>query len=102
LNLLEIVVRPVYSSEESHYQDLMRQHHYLGALPKIAETLWYVAAWRTEWVGLLSFSASALKCEARDQWIGWDFRLKYGRLRLIANNSRFLIMPDWHIQNLGS
>jgi hypothetical protein len=102
LNLLEIVVRPVYLSEESHYQDLMRQHHYLGALPKIGETLWYVAAWRTEWVGLLSFSASALKCEARDHWIGWDFRLKYGRLKLIANNSRFLIMPDWHIQNLGS
>ena len=69
----------------------MRQHHYLGALPKIGETLWYVAVCRHEWVALLSFSASALKCEARDRWIGWDFRLQYGRLKLIVNNSRFLI-----------
>jgi hypothetical protein len=102
LNLREILVRPVRSSEERRYQDLMRQHHYLGSLPKIGETLWYVAAWHTEWVALLSFSASALKCAPRDHWIGWDFRLKYGRLKLIVNNSRFMIVPDWHIPNLGS
>ena len=26
----------------------------------------------------------------------------YGRLNLIANNSRFLILPDWHLPNIGS
>ena len=102
INLREIHVRPVRSSEERRYQDLMQEHHYLGSLPKISETLWYVAAWRDEWVSLLSFSASALKCAARDCWIGWDFRLQYGRLKLVVNNSRFLIMPDWHVPNLGS
>jgi hypothetical protein len=71
-------------------------------LPKIGETLWYVAAWRDEWVALLSFSASALKCAARDRWIGWDFRHQYGRLKLVVNNSRFLIVPHWHVPNLGS
>ena len=40
LDLREIVVRPVRTAEESRYQELMRQHHYLGALPKISETLW--------------------------------------------------------------
>jgi len=80
----------------------MRQHHYLGGLPKISETLWYVATWREEWVALLSFSASALKCAVRDRWIGWDFRHRYGRLKLIVNNSRFLILPEWHVSNLGS
>ena len=53
-------------------------------------------------VALLSFSASALKCAARDRWIGWDLRHQYDRLKLIVNNSRFLILPDWHISNLGS
>jgi hypothetical protein len=62
------------SFAEHRFQDLMRQHPYLGALPKIGETLWYVATWREEWAALLSFSASALKCAARDRWIGWDFR----------------------------
>lgn len=79
----------------------MRQHHYLGDLPKISETLWYVATWREEWMALVSFSASALKCAARDGWIGWDFRHRSGRLKLIANNSRFLILPKG-VPNLGS
>jgi len=99
---MEILVRPVRSCEEQRYRDLMQQHHYLGFLPKIGETLWYVAVWRDEWVALLGFSASALKCAARDRWIGWDFRYQYGRLKLIVNNSRFVIMPERHVPNLGS
>lgn len=102
MNLREIVVRPIRPLEEQHYQRLMQEHHYLGSLPKIGETLWYIAAWRDQWVALLSFSASALKCAARDRWIGWDFRHQYDRLKLIGNNSRFLILPDWHLPNLGS
>src|SRR2546430_16038013 len=65
-------------------------------------SLWYVASWREQWVALLSFSASALKCAARDRWIGWSFRQQYARLKLVVNNSRFLILPDWHLFNLGS
>jgi len=102
LNLWEILVRPVRPFEEQRYQKLMQEHHYLGSLPKISETLWYVAVWRDQWVALVSFSASALKCAARDRWIGWDLRHQYDRLKLIVNNSRFLILPDWHIPNLGS
>ena len=100
--LSELQVRPVERSEEERYQEQMAQHHYLGALPKIGETLWYVATWRTQWVAQLNFSAAALKCGVRDRWIGWDFRSQYGRLKLIANNSRFLILPDWHRPNVGS
>jgi len=80
----------------------MQAHHYLGALPKIGHTLWYVALWKGQWVALLSFSAAAWKCAARDRWIGWDFRHQYDRLHLIANNSRFLILPDRHRANLAS
>ena len=46
--------------------------------------------------------AAALKCGARDRWVGWDFRHQYDRLNLIANNSRFLILPRHHHQNLAS
>ena len=102
LNLSEILVRPVRSIEEQRFQQLMQEHHYLGALPKISETLWYVASFADQWVALLSFSAAALKCSARDRWIGWDFRHHYDRLKLLTNNSRFLILPDWHFPNLAS
>ena len=73
-----------------------------GRLPKISETLWYAALWRNQWVALLSFSAAAWKCSARDRWIGWSSRHQYDRLKLVSNNSRFLILPDWHVSNLGS
>ena len=102
LNLGEIFVRHLRPFEEQRYQELMQEHHYLGSLPKIGETLWYIAAWRDQWVAFLSFSASALKCAARDRWIGWNFYHQYDWLKLIVNNSRFLILPDWHIPNLGS
>ena len=102
MNLREINLQPVTSAEEERFQSLMQAHHYLGALPKIGHTLWYVACWHGEWVALLSFSAAAWKCAARDAWIGWDFRHQYDRLHLIANNSRFLILPDHHYPNLAS
>jgi len=102
LNLQEIVVQPVRSSEEQRYQKLMQEHHYLGSLPKISETLWYVATWHDEWLAILSFSASAWKCTARDRWIGWDHRHQFDRLKLLTNNSRFLILPKWHVPNLAS
>ncbi len=102
LNLEELRVHPVQRAEEQRYQALMQAHHYLGALPKIGETVWYVATYRNEWVALVNFSAAAWKCAVRDRWIGWDFRHQYDRLRLVANNSRFLILPNWHRPNLGS
>jgi hypothetical protein len=102
LNLQEIVVRPVRFLEEPHYQEQMQKHHYLGSLPKIGETLWYLASWHDQWVALLSFSTPAWKCAARDRWIGWDFRHQYDRLHLVTNNSRFLILPDYHLPNLAS
>jgi len=97
-----VVVRPVVRSEEPRYQELMQAHHYLGSGPKVGETLWYVATRDEEWVALLSFSAAAWKCSARDRWIGWDFRFQFDRLKLVVNNSRFLILPDWHRPNMGS
>jgi hypothetical protein len=102
LDLREIQVQPVTRHEEQQFQELMQMHHYLGRLPKISETLWYTVQWHEQWIALLSFSASAWKCSARDKWIGWSPRHQYDRLKLVVNNSRFLILPDWHIPNLGS
>jgi len=102
LPLKSLIVRPVEREEETRYQQQMDQHHYLGPLPKIGETIWYVATWRDQWLAQIGFSAAALKCGVRDRWIGWDFRTQYDRLRLIANNSRFLILPEGRHPNLGS
>jgi hypothetical protein len=102
LNLHEIIIRPVRPFEEPQYKEQMQKHHYLGFLPKIGETLWYLASWYDEWLALLSFSTPAWKCAARDRWIGWDFRHQYDRLHLVTNNSRFLILPGYHVPNAAS
>ena len=101
-NLSELHVGLVARHEEPRYQEQMALHHYLGHLSMIGEMLWYVATWGEQWVALLSISAAALKCGVRDRWIGWNFTSQYGRLKLIANNSRFLILPEWHRPNVGS
>jgi Druantia protein DruA/DDE_Tnp_1-associated len=98
----QISVRPIVKQEESKYWQLMETHHYLGAIPRIGETLWYVATYERQWMALISFSSAALKCTARDRWIGWSYRHQTGRLKLIANNSRFLILPTVSDKNLGS
>lgn len=102
MHLQKIIVRPVRHCEEPVFQELMQTHHYLGALPKIGNTLWYVATYQNNWLALLVFSAAALKCSVRDHWVGWDFRHQYDRLNLLANNSRFLILPHRHYKNLAS
>ena len=73
MNLKEVSVRPIFKGEERRFRELMEEHHYLGFLPKIGESLWYIAAVDSQWVALLSFSAAAWKCSARDCWIG-DWR----------------------------
>ena len=95
-------VSPIEASDKEVFQQLMQKHHYLGALSKIGNTIWYVATAEDKWVALLSFSAAALKCSARDKWIGWGYRHQYDRLNLVANNSRFLILPTHHHKNLAS
>ena len=102
MNLHEIVLRPVAVGEESRFKALLDTHHYLGAVAKIGHTLWYVATWQGQWLALLVLNAAAWKCAARDRWIGWDLRHQYDRLHLIANNARFLILPQQHRPNLAS
>lgn len=102
MSIQRIKVRPVYKEEEGRYRQLMERHHYLGFVSKMGESLWYVATIDDQWVSILGFSVSALKCKARDQWIGWSYRHQYGRLKLVVNNNRFLILPGFHIRNLAS
>ena len=100
MDLSQVTLGAVLPEQEARFRDLMATHHYLGAAPKVGETVWYGALWRGEWVALASFSAAALKCQARDAWIGWTLRHKYDRLHLVANNTRFLLLRP--VPNLGS
>jgi hypothetical protein len=101
-NVASLTVRPVRCEERARWRQLMNAHHYLGFRPIVGQSLWYVATCEEQWVALLGWGAAALKCAPRDAWIGWTPRLKFRRLHLLANNARFLILPQWHLPNLAS
>ncbi len=98
----DLIVRPVRCEERGRWRQLMNAHHYLGFRPIVGQSLWYVATFQNQWVALLGWGGAALKCGPRDAWIGWTPSLKFRRLHLVANNVRFLILPDWHRPNLAS
>jgi len=80
----------------------MREHHYLGLRSFVGESLRYVAEWQGRWVALLGWCSAALKCQARDRFIGWPEVMKWQRLGLVVNNARFLILPGERVVNLAS
>ena len=84
-------------------QALLAAHHYLGGVQAVGEQVHYaVSDGHGEWVAVLIFAAAALHLEARDRWIGWSDEQRRRRLELVANNVRFLLVPERTVPNLGS
>jgi hypothetical protein len=82
---------------------VLARFHYLGYGGSVGENLQYIvynAAGRPLACSL--FSAAAWKCRARDRFIGWTPQQRSARLHLLANNSRFLILPWVQVPHLAS
>jgi len=96
-------VRLLERSELARCHELLQQHHYLGSVKPVGERLYYVATdLQRQWLALLVFAAAAKHLKYRDQWIGWTEVQREKRLPLIANNVRFLLLPDRTFPNLGT
>ena len=102
IDLGHVVVRPIVSDEKAAFTTLLDRHHYLGSAPLIGHSIQYLACVQDRWLALLVFAAAALKSRPRDQWIGWPPCLHWQRLHLLANNTRFLILPGCSQPNLAS
>ena len=101
--LEEVVVRLARPDEHSEWDRLMDEHHYLGFRQFAGRGLRYVAEWRGQWLGLLGWQTGVFQCAPRDEWLGWHRAVQMRRLHLIANNTRFLILPAGaDVPNLGS
>ena len=104
VSLSAVSVRPVRDgAERARWDRLMAEHHHLGFRCLYGGGLRHVAeAADGRWVALLGWSAGAFKVGARDAWIGWTPEQQFRRLHLVANNTRFLILPGLHGGNLAS
>jgi hypothetical protein len=93
--LKQLVVRLVLAAERTRWNKLIGQHHYLKNARLVGEQLRYVVTnARGDWLALIGWSAAALHLKARDQSIEWSDRQREGRLHLIAQNSRFVILAE--------
>lgn len=102
--LIESVrVRPIRPNERERCMRQLKRHHYLGAMQPVGEQIIYVAVTpHGGWRAILIFCAAAKHLRYRDQWVGWNSEQRRRRLALVANNARFLILPDYAVPNLAT
>lgn len=81
---------------------LLHHYHYLKDPKLVGEHLRYLAIINGQIVGCLAWASAAWKVKDRDQFIGWKTETKRKNLNLIANNTRFLILPWVNIKYLAS
>ncbi len=99
----QVKIRLLDAAEYSRFQALFAPHHYLGKIKPVGERLCYVATdAQGQWLALLVFNVAAKHLKHRDRWIGWTPAQRERRLRLVTNNSRFLLLPERTVPNLGS
>lgn len=75
------------------FNALLAQCHYLGYRGSVGEHLSYLVWDREgEILGCILFGAAAWSVASRDKFIGWSKEQREGKLQLIANNMRFLLL----------
>ena len=69
----------------------------------VGETMRYVATDADGvWVALVGFASPALSCQPRDRFIGWSPETQLRRLRFVASNQRFCVLPAGRRPNAAS
>jgi hypothetical protein len=84
------------------WNELLAREHPQGGRRLVGRQLRYLVASEHGWLGAVAFSASALRLEARDQWIGWTRQQRRTHQDRVVNLSRFLIRPSVRCRNLAS
>lgn len=98
----EVYIRATTSESSYLWDYLVHHYHYLGLPTLVGEHLRHLAFINGQVVACLSWASAAWKIKARDQLIGWDESTKRKNLHLIANNTRFLILPWVNVKYLAS
>jgi GNAT superfamily N-acetyltransferase len=96
-----VVVRPIFADEVGRFNAALTEHHWLGHRLTGA-VLRYVAVLDGEWVAVVGFGSAVLSCRVRDEFLGWSREQQYARLKHVANNQRFCVLPAGRRPNLAS
>lgn len=95
-------LRPIAPEERDGFRLHLQRYHYLGFKRSVGESMGYAAFVGQELVALLDWGAAVLRCLPRDEYVGWDDRVRERNLPLVVGNRRFLVLPWIRIPHLAS
>src|SRR5215813_12859842 len=90
------------TADEPLFNGLMEHHHYLGYEQPVGEHLKYLVWAAGRPIACLAWSSAPRHIGSRDRYIGWSREARRRNIRLIAYNTRFLILPWVHVPHLAS
>lgn len=88
--------------EERLFNALIAQYHYLGYAQPVGEHLKYLVYGAGRPLACAAWSSAPRHLGSRDRFIGWDARARRVNIRLLAYNTRFLILPWVRVPHLAS
>ena len=90
------------TAQESLFNSLMEEHHYLGYEQPVGEHLKYLVRAQGRPVACLAWSSAPRHLGSRDRYIGWSAEARRRNIRFLAYNTRFLILPWVKVEHLAS
>ena len=90
------------TAQEPLFNGLMEEHHYLGYEQPVGEHLKYLVWAEGRPIACLAWSSAPRHLGSRDRYIGWNAAARRSRIRFIAYNTRFLILPWVRVEHLAS
>jgi len=90
------------TAHEPLFNGLIEHHHYLGYEQPVGEHLKYLVWAQRRPLGCLAWSSAPRHLGSRDRYIGWSATARRRNLRLVAYNTRFLILPWIRVPHLAS
>jgi hypothetical protein len=88
--------------EEAVFNALMQQHHYLGYTQPVGEQLKYMVFAQGQPIACMAWSSAPRHLGGRDKFIGWSKPARLANIRMLAYNTRFLILPWVTVPHLAS
>ena len=88
--------------EEPLFHSLLERYHYLGYTQPVGEHLKYIVSAAGRPLACLAWSSAPRHLGARDRFIGWSAEARRKNIRLIAYNTRFLLLPWVEVPHLAS
>lgn len=96
---MELVRR---TGQDPLFNSLIEQYHYLGYEQPVGEHIKYLISAKEQIIACAAFTSAVRHIGVRDRFLDWDAATRQRNLKLIAYNTRFLILPWVKVPHLAS